>query len=286
MNLTVTVTRVLYPPAVVQDATWFVLLTEHGKCSGNMTWRPLEGERIRLDGRWSAYRGERQFQFQSAMPDVPVDPRAQLHYVCTRAVGIGQAMEERLWAQFGANWTAVQPGDIPRLTGGRYIAFRVAVDLLEAEAEKSEAITWLFSKGATMAMATAAWEQWGEQTIHIVQDDPFRLSDLPHYGFTHVDGNIREAFGIGDDDTRRLRAAVLYSIRRLTSNGSTVLEWTEIRQAAAHVVGWQYGEACVEVTREMFGDGSLIAFADSQSIALAEDYRAEQAIWEYVQHAA
>lgn len=284
MKLNVTVSKVLYPPAA-QEGSWFVLLTEHGKACGGMLWRPEPGERLTLDGEWSAYRGERNFKFTAAYQNVPISPRDQLVYVCERATGIGPAMMEAIWAARGNDWPDIEPGEVPRLTGTRYDAFREAVALLETEAEKSESIAWLMGKGASVTMAQAAWEQFGKDTRGVVSANCYRLTELPHFGFINVDGVIREAFGITDADERRVRAAILYSLGRLTSYGDTVIEWSMLRDDTAKLLGTHFTQLVSDCVGQMFEDGSLRGFAGTQSIALGSDFRDERDVWEWV-HAA
>lgn len=282
MKLPVTVTRVLYPPST-QEATWFVLLTEHGKACGSMLWRPEPGERLILVGEWDAYRGERNYKFKEAYQNVPISPRDQLVYVCERATGIGPAMMEAIWTARGNDWLSIEPGEVPRLTGTRYDSFREAVALLETEAEKSEAIAWLMSHGATVGFAQAAWEQFGKETMGVISANCYRLTELPHHGFTDVDGQIRESFGIGNADSRRIRAAILYSLSRLTSYGDTVIDWASLKMDVCKLIGAEHEQLVSDCVSEMFQDGGLHGFPGTQSIALGSDYRDEAAIWDWVQ---
>jgi hypothetical protein len=277
MDLNCLVKKIYYPPVAV-GGDWYVLLTDAGKASGKMTWRPGEGERLTLSGEWGAYKGERNFNFKSAVPNVPVDPRAQLNYVCERAHGVGPALAAGIWELMGANWKNVTAGAVRGFTEARYEAFRDSLALVTGEAEKSKAVSWLMSKGASMKMGNAAWEQWEKETIGVVQANCYRLADLPHYSFGDVDGAIREAFGIGLEDERRVQSAVLYKIRMLTSGGSTVIDWVSLKMATLELVGAHMAKMLAGVVKGMFEDGSLKGFSGSQSIALWTDYDNEIAI--------
>jgi hypothetical protein len=279
ISLDVEISRVLYQSPPEKGADYFVLLTSNGKASGKMKWRPEVGERLRLSGKWGSFKGERNFDFTYALPNVPVSPRDQLHYVCERAKGLGPAMEEDLWLKLGAEWRTATPGCVKGFTAPKYNAFSEAVALMEVEADKSQAIAWLMSKHCSVNMSTAAWEQWEKQTIGVVQGNVFRLADLPHYSFVDVDGSIREAFGIGDDDPRRIRAAVLYKLRALTSSGSTVIDWDSLYHASCQLVGGYRGELIAEEVSKMFEDGNLKGFTGTRSISLGQDYKNELDIW-------
>lgn len=130
-------------------------------------------------------------------------------------------------------------------------------------------------------MASAAYELWGGDTIGVVMSNPYRLAELPNYGFSHVDGAIRVHYGIGDADPRRIRAAVVYVLRQITSSGSTLVTWDALHAACIAKLGG-YHSLIVEAVREMFQEGTLKGFKSSRSVALASDFRNESTIWEYI----
>ena len=87
-------------------------------CKGRMSWEPQPLETLALIGEWVVYRGERQFQFKTAKLTLPLDPRAQLHYVCQRAKGIGIAIEQALVVSSAFNKENDQRSEISK----RYVA--------------------------------------------------------------------------------------------------------------------------------------------------------------------
>lgn len=286
-TLAVTVERVCYPvtperaEALKPKAEWYILRTSRGTAKGTMPWRPQEGERLELEGRWEAYRGQREFRFVSARPDVPVDPRDALHYACERTLGIGPSLEQAIWDTAGEKWAEIQSGDVRLLTDRVLARLRETVAMMKREAEMSEAMAWLLGKGCTMAMAGAAWERWGVQTVGMVQADCYVLCDLHGYGFCHVDRSVRHMFGIGDGDFRRVRAAVLYAMGLLTADGGTVVAWEALRDRVNAELGGSYTVAVAGCVRGMFGTGALFAFPEAASLATGTDYENEMAVWEF-----
>jgi hypothetical protein len=281
VTLHVAVNTVLYPKEG-QSGDWFIIGTNEGTVKGSMGWRPADGERLKLTGKWVPYKGEKQFKFTQAQPDVPIHPRDQLRYVCERTRGIGPATEQAIWDTLGDDWRNVQNGDVPALDKGRKLAdFQEMIMTVDREAEKSQVITWLLGCGSTVNMAIAAWKEWKASTIGIVQQDCYRLSDLPHYGFIHVDREIRKHFDIADNDPRRIRAVVLYSIKQLTESGSTTIEWPMLSDLAAKHAGG-YAPLIAEMVGTMFEDGALIGFKGTRRIALSQDFKNETEIMDYV----
>jgi len=261
---------------------WHILETNQGKATGNIGWRPADGERLILEGSWSAWRGQRQFKFSAACVDVAEDPRAKLAYVCERCSGVGAAMEILIWERWGAAWEQdFDDESIPRFNGRVFDNFVGAVEVVNLEEGKGRAIAWLMAKGATINMATAAWGEWQDNLVGVVEKDCYRLASLPHYSFRDVDKDIRKAFGIGDDDPRRITAGILYAIRQLTDSGSTLATWADLFNGAVALLGGQYRELITEQVSALFASGDLYGFGGAGAVALARDYWAELAIWQF-----
>lgn len=282
-ELAVVVEKIYFPADPNDPGQWYIIATDKGTVKGTIPWRPKINERLLLVGAFGAYQGRKEFKFTSAKPNIPVNPKDQLHYICERTAGLGPGMEKRIWEEWNENWIEdAEPGVIARFSGEVYKNFRGALNEFILEKEKSEAITWLISKGATMNMAVAAWGEWESQAVGIVQSDCYRLSELAHYGFIHVDTNIRQNFEINDSDERRIAAGVLYAMGKLTETGCTLATWQELFAESVKLLGAQFSNLIVDSVRNQFGSGALVAFETTHNIALNADYQAEKLIWEFV----
>jgi len=280
-TLSITVQRVAYPPQTADPDSWYILITDHGTAKGRIAWRPQEREQLTLEGEWAIYKGDREFSFQSARLDLPTQPRDQLRYVCNRTKGLGSAAEELIWSTKGDNWRDIESGEIPRVSGKIYENFMLQVEGLVNKGEESRVVAALMGKGATINMAQAAWVKWENDTLGVVNSDCYRLAELDGYGFRDVDIKIRPAYDIADDDPRRIRAGIVYSLRRLTDRGDTVVDWDVLYQQAMGLLGG-FSELIGELTGEMFEDGTLRAFADSGGVALVADFKAESDVWNWI----
>jgi exodeoxyribonuclease V alpha subunit len=248
-----------------------------------MAWRPKDQEMLVLEGEHSIYQGNREVAFSSARIDVPTHPRDQLRYVCTRTTGLGPAAEALIWNHSGANWMNIPPGAVPRLHGKLHAEFMLQIEAMMQKSQEAATVAALMGKGCTMNMACKAWSKWGVSTLGVVNADPFRLAELDGYSFRDVDMKVRAQYGIGDDDKRRIRAGVLYSLRRLTDPGDTVVTWDALyRQACGVLCG--YSDLVSECAGELFQEGAIRAFGENgEGVALASDYAAEDAIWTWVE---
>jgi hypothetical protein len=281
-SLNVIVERVAYPAATADADAWYILCTSHGCCKGKMSWRPQEKEQLILEGEWSVYKGEKEFSFKTARLDMPTSARDQLHYVVMRTPGLGDAAESLIWQHSGERWMTIPEGAVQRLNGKVYANFQLQIEQFHEKNEEAKVVAYLIGKGATINLASAAWTQWKEQTLGIVNADCFRLAELSGYGFKDVDKAIRQAYGITDDDKRRIRAAVIYSLRRLTDSGDTVASWQDLFMQTSGMLGG-YAEMISDCTSELFEEGTLKAFPKSEGVSLSSDWYAETAIWKFIE---
>jgi len=281
VKISVRVEEIIYPRAT-DEGGWYVIVTDKGKCTGNVSWRPESGERLILEGEWGAYRGMRTFKFLGAMVDIPSDPHAKLVYVCERANGTGVAMQKLIWETWKERWEQDYCADrIPRFSGRMLENFADTLESINEDAQKAATVAWLLSKGATIALAGAAWDEWEENTVGIIQHNCFRLADLPNFGFNNVDKDIRKEFGIENGDPRRLNAGILYALKLLTGSGSTLIKWTDLLLSAIKLLGPQFEKPIVAQVKELFGTGDLRGFKASRSMALSDHFYAERDIWDF-----
>lgn len=279
-SITCHVQRVLYPKPG-QESEWKILSTDVGICKGSIQWMPPEGQRLRLDGEWkpSERYGNREFSFYHAFLDMPKNPRALLHYVCTRTKGLGLAKEEEIWDWYDD--TFQDDLDLSLIQGLSMEVRREWAKTIEAvktEKVKTETISWLLHIGCTMNMANSAWEEWEKSTMGTVQSNPYELTSIPGIGFRRVDDKIRESFGITDEDPRRYDAAVLYVMRE-KSGGDTMLAEEKVKHEVAEL-GMKDVDSSIERLQEQ---RTLVGISDSeQYTSLANDYGNEGAIFQRI----
>ena len=82
-----------------------------------MYWIPKQNESLTLVGDWGEYKGQKEFKFKSAAPNIPVDSRAQLNYICKITSGIGEVLENKIWNELGEDWQKIEEGDVKGMTG-------------------------------------------------------------------------------------------------------------------------------------------------------------------------
>jgi hypothetical protein len=262
------------------EKNWFLLKTSIGICKGVVSWDPQMGDLLRLEGAWqiSSFNGANEFVFKCALPDIPEDSRALLNYAITITKGMGLAAEALIWEKYGDKWQEIQEPEVPRITEETLFNWQDTLRRLDQHRAKSATLAALMAKGCTLNMSAAAFEKWEEQAYAIVAKDPYQLAELPHYGFSAVDGDIRRAFGIEDNDIRRLDAAVLYVLGKVGDQGNTLADIVEVREEILKI--------CADCSDRLEDSLSRLVMAEKisifapTSVCLIEDWRNEKLIWE------
>lgn len=277
-TITVTVQKTIYRKP---DTNWCILKTSAGICKGVVPFELNDGDCLKLEGKWkvSQFNGDNEFVFNTALPDVPADKRALLHYAVELTKGMGIATEERIWNAYGEKWFEHQ--DLALVMGiSEAVRFCWSDTMLRLteQAEQTQAIAFLLSHKCTLNMASLAWTNWKTNTISKVHANPFVLADLPHHGFQDVDRGIRQSFDISEDDPRRIDAAVLYVITTLNDKFGTLIERTILVGELEKIIP-NSSKKIDESSARLIAAEKIIMPA-SDCFALKIDYEREGQIWQ------
>ena len=255
-------------------------------CKGTMGWEPKLNDAITLTGDFVVFKGERQFQFKKAEIALPDDPRGQLHYVCRRVTGIGPATEDAIWNRRGEDWRNLQYGEVRKMAHSIYVLFTDEIANLERNMSMVRIISWLESKGCTENMAYAAYDAWESDTVGIVNENCYRLAQLPNYSFKIVDSNIRQNFGITDSDPRRIKSAVNYAMQQGTDDGSTAIPCPWHLDACRKLLPYVADSLIIQNVKEMNAANELHIFAAQNMMSMSRDYTNEYIISDWLRNVA
>lgn len=266
-----------------EDSLWTILNllpdTSMKKCAvkGVIKFEPKHGDRLKLTGTWkkSDFNGAMEFHFRTCELNLPTSPRALLSYACTITKGLGPVREQEIWDRYGDTWPDQDLTSLDGISESVRYAWKDTLARLVEEQTKSQAVAFLVEHGCTLTVALKAWDRWEEETIGVIQDDPYKLADLPFCGFHTVEKGIRQSFGLHDTDPRRTKAAVLYVLEsQLPSgpenNGGTWHEEGIVIKAASECLGHDAGivqaiEALVAAGQVVSIEGGYAMKADAEN---------------------
>lgn len=185
-------------------------------------------ESVRVTGRFetSPTRGQ-QFRASLLVPELPTTVKGIEALLASGYVdGIGAAMAKRIVSRFGAGTLDViseQPErlrEIPGVGKQRVKKIREAFDARRAE---TEARSFLQAAGLGPALTRNVIRAYGDRTVAIVREDPYRMAREIHgVGFRTADA-IAQQVGIPRDDPRRAAGAILHVVSEGSDQGHTAL---------------------------------------------------------------
>lgn len=200
------------------------------------------GSVLLCEGDWKVdKRYGSQFVVQSWEEVMPATAYGIEKYLGSGLVkGIGPKFARMIVAHFGLDTIEVIEADIERLLEIPGIG-RKRVEKIRESWEKQKDIknVMLFLQGYGVSTAYAAkiYRQYGKESIGMVQENPYRLADdIWGIGFKTADG-IAQKMGYGQNDPRRCRSGIFYTLNQLANEGHVYAEEAQLVKAALDLLG-------------------------------------------------
>jgi exodeoxyribonuclease V alpha subunit len=185
---------------------------------------PMPGEIIKMQGEWTNHLkyGE-QFKLVSYKTAVPATVYGIQRYLGSGLIkGIGPVMACRIVKKFGKNSLDIIENEIEKLAqvdgiGKKRIEMiRTAWD---EQKEIRDVMLFLQTYGVSSGYATKIFRQYGNQSIAVVQENPYRLAaDIFGIGFVTAD-RIAEKLGFSKNSTLRAEAGIQYVLHEMADEG-------------------------------------------------------------------
>ena len=198
-----------------------------------------EGDRAEISGEWQTHsRYGRQLKASGALPLDPADREGQVAYL-TSLRHIGPARAERLVDEHGEGVLAAIAADPQRV----FSSLRgVSADQAAAAAESwhaSRAVRDLHVQLAPHGLAHLAapiHARYGDQSMTILHEDPYRLTEVDGVGFARAD-KIALAADVPPESSRRAQAAAVFALIEAEQQGNSHLPLDELTRRTARLIG-------------------------------------------------
>ena len=190
---------------------------------GNMV-NPVPGEFVELDGNWIIHpKFGSQLAVQKYKTLVPATASGVQKYLGSGLIkGIGPVMAKRIVHQFGIKSLDIIEKDIVRLSEIDGIGKKRVEMIQKAWDEQKEVRTvmlFLQSHGVSTAYAAKIFKTYGQDSIIIVKENPYRLARaIFGIGFITADA-IAEKLGIKKNAPQRIEAGLEYVLHQLADDG-------------------------------------------------------------------
>ena len=182
------------------------------------------GESLKLSGRWVHNKkfGE-QFQVETFEVTVPATVHGIRKYLGSGLIkGIGPIMAERIVKQFALETLEViekRPDRLSEVDGIGPKRVTMITKAWEDQKEIKEIMIFLQGHGVSATYSAKIYKQYGNQSIGVVRENPYRLArDIHGIGFITAD-RIARNIGIDPGSLMRAKAGVIYVLSQLTEDG-------------------------------------------------------------------
>lgn len=197
------------------------------------------GDRAEVSGDWQTHnRYGRQLRAQGALPLDPTDREGQIAYL-TSLKHIGQKRAERLVTEHGEGVLRAIAANPEAVFGSLR---GVSADQAAAATQSwyaSRAIRDLHVQLAPHGLAHLAapiHARYGETSMTILHEDPYRLTEVPGVGFARAD-KIALAADVPPESDRRAQAAALFALIEAEQQGNSYLPAEELGRRTARLIG-------------------------------------------------
>ncbi len=199
------------------------------------------GEFVKLNGAWVNHpKHGMQFQIEYCQQVLPATIAGIRRYLGSGLVrGIGPRLADRIVAQFGLETLEIieqhpeQLKDVPDIGPKRS---RLIVAAWDEQRQIKEIMLFLHSYGITTNLAIKIYKEYGDRSLEIVKNDPYRLArDLYGVGFKTAD-KIAQALGLPSDHPSRIEAGVVYALNQATDEGHVFLPRQLLVEQAAELL--------------------------------------------------
>ena len=191
------------------------------------------GEHFEFFGEWTSHpKFGKQFKIDRAVPLRPRSRHAIEKYLASgRIPGIGPKTATKIVEQFGERTLDILDTAPERLAEVESIGHKKVKAIVAAWADEravADVMVFLSEHGISPLFATRIYKMYGQDSIHIVSSDPYRLANEVYgIGFLSAD-KVAQSLGIAKDSPERIRAAILYQLKMAEDRGHCFLTSSQL----------------------------------------------------------
>ena len=193
------------------------------------------GQEVVLQGTWTVHpKFGKQFEAKQCIAQIPTSIVGLKKYLGSGLIkGIGPAYAEKLVGYFGADVLEIIDKSPNRLNEVPGIGPKRVEQITHAwkdQREISNIMVYLQDKGISSAYAAKIYKSYGQNSIAVLKENPYRLADdIWGIGFKMAD-QIAQAIGIPRDSLKRVKAGLLFAISTHVGQGHLYVELQELKE--------------------------------------------------------
>lgn len=202
---------------------------------------PSPGEILKMKGEWTNHPkfGE-QFKIVHYKSAVPASVYGIQKYLGSGLIkGIGPVMAKRIVKKFGKETLDVIENEIEKLAevdgiGKKRIG--MIKNAWDTQKEIRQVMLFLQTHGVSSGYATKIFKQYGQASIQVVKENPYRLAtDIFGIGFVTAD-QIAEKLGFDKNSEVRAEAGILYVLHQLADDGHVYYPYEPLVEKCQEII--------------------------------------------------
>ena len=153
--------------------------------------------------------------------------------------GVGPKFAKRIVKTFGANTLDIIEGTPEKLIEVPGLGQKRVEMIIEAWQEQKEVkniMLFLQDHGVGAALAFRIFSEFGEESITIAKENPYKLTDVWGIGFITAD-TIAQSMGFDSGSVYRIRSGITYTLNECAGDGHCYMPRAELEKKAAETLG-------------------------------------------------
>lgn len=244
------------------------------------------GETLKVSGNWFVHSEYgRQFRVERFEVLIPATLAGIEKYLGSGLInGVGPVTAKKIVEHFGEESLEVienAPGRLTEISGiGEKKAQRIAASFNQQK-EIRQVMLFLQNYGVSPAYAAKIYKQYGDNTIAVIKDNPYRLAeDVFGIGFKTAD-KLAAQMGIAKDSPYRIIAGARYVLGQSTNEGHVYLPVNELVKRCKEVLESEEGDIALALEELAYQRSIYIEqWNGEEDVYLAPFYYAEKGVAE------
>ncbi len=199
------------------------------------------GEYLHLTGRWENHpQHGLQFSAEVCEQTLPATSEGIRRYLGSGLIkGIGPKLAERITTKFGDDTFDVIEHHPEQLRQVPDMGLKRIGWVTKAWAEQKqikEIMLYLHAKGLSTNLAIKIYKEYGDNSLDVLQTDPYRLArDITGIGFKTAD-RIAQALGLAPDHPSRIQAGLIFALNEMSNSGHVYSPQQELVERATQLL--------------------------------------------------
>lgn len=280
-----TVDRFLFQNSENGYAVFYIVLDTHTSAIARGYVPNIQaGQEVVLKGAWVTHpKFGKQFEVSACTTQIPTSITGLKKYLGSGLIkGIGPVYAEKLVLRFGTQVLDIITNDPERLHEVPGIGAKRINQIIEAwkdQKEISNVMVYLQEKGISPAYAAKMYKQYGQNTIAVITENPYRLADdIWGVGFKMAD-QLANALGIAPHSPKRIKAGILFTITTAVNNGNLYVELEQLKADTAALLLLEDSEPLLKTAlHELYDEQRIVLITHQQMhyISLTSYYMSEK----------